>query len=242
MSDVFHCHLQPVHNAASSQSTTIYFVRHGLTLENLNYTLIGHTDAQLHPIGIRQAEAVAASLVNVPLAAIYTSPLARCRETSNRIATPHRLAVQSDSDLREVHLGIVDGMSSFTAYHQYQSMMDEALEPNRADFAFPKGEARTSVVKRFTRALLTIATSHPQASVCVVTHGGPLGLWLAHLHNEPLGSFRQRQPKHASISRVVLSLDDARTSFGTQIDTWNDTSHLPASLEMEIREVRKRLP
>src|SRR2546430_12305243 len=71
--------------------------------------LTGRTPGiRLDDRGREQASALAARLAAVPLDAIVTSPLERCRETADAIAAArngHPLAVQEDERLAEVRYG-----------------------------------------------------------------------------------------------------------------------------------------
>jgi broad specificity phosphatase PhoE len=203
-----------------------------MTQENIDYTLIGRTDPPLHPIGIMQAQAVADTLSQRALSAIVSSPLRRAVETAALIAVRHGLPMTTLHELTEIDLGIVDGMSSFTAYEQYPSLMDEALNPSLDDFAFPNGESRRDALHRFQSAIQRLVTQFRNGTVCVVTHGGPLGLWLAHIHQEPLGSFRSWQPPHGAITQVTC----CDGSF--QVGSLNQTEHLPDDLQILIDQAR----
>jgi broad specificity phosphatase PhoE len=216
--------------------TKLIFVRHGMTRENIDYTLIGRTDPPLHPIGIMQARAVADTLSHRALSAIVSSPLRRALETAALIAVPHRLTVTTLHELTEIDLGIVDGLSSFTAYDQYPALMDEALNPSLHDFAFPNGESRTDALHRFQSAIQQLVRQYPNGTICVVTHGGPLGLWLADIHQQPLGSFRSWQPQHGAITQVTWCDEVYR------VDSLNQTEHLPNDLEILIDQARECLP
>ena len=62
---------------------TVILVRHGRTSANASGTLAGRTPGvRLDDVGAEQAARTAARLAVVPLAAIVTSPLERCRETA----------------------------------------------------------------------------------------------------------------------------------------------------------------
>jgi broad specificity phosphatase PhoE len=214
-----------------------FFVRHGITKENLDYTLIGRTDPPLHPLGRAQAEQLAKRFESVPFDAIFTSPLMRASETANVIAMMQRTRhVCFSGALRELNLGIVDGMSSFAAYEAYKDMMNQALDPSVDDFSFPEGESRLHGLRRFRRWLKTLAHVYPNRMVCIVTHGGILGLWLAHLEGLPLGQFRSRQPHHASVTRVSL------TPYTARILSFDDTAHLTPELLSAIEKARNSRP
>ena len=86
----------------------VLLVRHGLTA-GTGTVLTGRTPGiPLDDRGREQAAALAARLGAVPLDAIITSPLERCRQTADAIASArngHPLAVQEDERLAEVRYG-----------------------------------------------------------------------------------------------------------------------------------------
>jgi probable phosphomutase (TIGR03848 family) len=88
--------------------TLVLLVRHGLTA-GTGTVLTGRTPGiPLDDRGREQAAALAARLAAVPLDAIVTSPLERCRQTADAIASArngHPLAVQEDERLAEVRYG-----------------------------------------------------------------------------------------------------------------------------------------
>jgi len=88
--------------------TLVLLVRHGLTA-GTGKVLTGRTPGiPLDDRGREQASALAARLAAVPLDAIVTSPLERCRQTADAIAAArngHPMAVQEDERLAEVRYG-----------------------------------------------------------------------------------------------------------------------------------------
>ncbi len=88
--------------------TLVLLVRHGLTAAT-GTVLSGWTPGiPLDDRGRQQAGALAARLARVPLDAIITSPLQRCRETAEVIAVTGEgrpLAVREDERLGECHYG-----------------------------------------------------------------------------------------------------------------------------------------
>jgi len=213
----------------------VYFIRHALTEENLRYTLIGRSNPALHPLGQTQASAVAAVLRTIEFAAVYTSPLQRAHDTAVAIARARQTAVPvlDVPDLRELDLGILDGVSSFAAYEQHRELMEQALAIAAPDeFSLPEGERRVDALERFQGALQTLVAS-AKAPLCIVTHGGVLGLWLARLHGQPLARFREWQPPHASITHAQMRGDGSAA-----VRKRGDTDHLPASLAAEIARTR----
>ena len=204
--------------------TVLWLIRHAATDENLRYQMIGVTDVSLGTTGTKQAKALSRRLKSVNFEAIYTSPLIRARETAQLIAAGNEYhpSIQLEDSLKELHLGKLEGMSSFEAYEQFQNLMDTALDPSTDDFAFPGGELRSHAAQRLQQALQKLVTRHPSREIGVITHGGILGCWLSFLHNVPLGEFRNYQPKHASITMVHAAFPDPQFKVVAR----NDTSHL----------------
>ena len=81
--------------------TTLYLVRHGETVDNVNQIMQGQTQGQLTENGIRQAEEVRDYMASEDFAAIIASDLKRSVDTANVIAEPHNLEVVQTPLLRE---------------------------------------------------------------------------------------------------------------------------------------------
>lgn len=90
---------------------TVLLIRHGRTAANAGGLLAGWTPGiVLDDAGVRQAEALATRLAPVPLAALVSSPLERCRQTAAAVtAVPGpggpRPAVLEDERLGECRYG-----------------------------------------------------------------------------------------------------------------------------------------
>ncbi len=91
----------------------VYLVRHGTHdwLRPGRNRLAGRLPVQINEDGRREAERVAATLADRPLAWIATSPLPRTVETAEIIARGHELDAQHDDRLLEWALGPWEGMA-----------------------------------------------------------------------------------------------------------------------------------
>jgi broad specificity phosphatase PhoE len=135
--------------------TTLLLVRHGETDWNAEGRLQGHTDRPLSDYGRRQAQQLAGELEDEELEAIYSSDLARARETAEIVGERLGLPVVLDPDLREKDWGTWEGLN--------------AVERDRVEFV---GETTEAHQERMLRALRRI---HPgDRRVLVVTHGGSM--------------------------------------------------------------------
>ena len=81
--------------------TTLYLVRHGETVDNVNQIMQGQTQGQLTDNGIRQAEEVRDQMALEDFSAIIASDLKRSVDTAQIIAEPHHLEVVQMPLLRE---------------------------------------------------------------------------------------------------------------------------------------------
>lgn len=83
----------------------LILTRHGETLENRQHLMQGHIPGTLSPLGIQQAEDLAALLLDKPIDCIVSSDLARSYDTAMAVARVKRIAVQPTSLLREIDWG-----------------------------------------------------------------------------------------------------------------------------------------
>ena len=138
--------------------TTLLLVRHGETDWNADGRLQGQTDRPLSEVGRRQAAQLADELAEEELEAIYSSDLARARETAEIVGARLGLPVVVDPDLREKDWGTWEGLTS--------------VERDRVEFV---GESTEAHQERMLRSLRRIAKRHPgDLRVLVITHGGSM--------------------------------------------------------------------
>ena len=138
--------------------TKLLLVRHGETDWNAEGRLQGQTDRPLNEYGRRQAHQLAEELEGEELEAIYSSDLARARETAEIVGRRLEIPVELDPDLREKDWGTWEGLT--------------AVERDRVEFV---GECTAAHQERILRALRRIAERHRHDGVVlVVTHGGSM--------------------------------------------------------------------
>lgn len=90
----------------------VYIVRHGAVQSQIDpKRFIGQVDLPLNAEGLRQAEALAETLLDTPLSAVFCSDLERSSNTAKIIAGPHQISCTPRRDLREISLGRWEGMS-----------------------------------------------------------------------------------------------------------------------------------
>jgi broad specificity phosphatase PhoE len=137
--------------------TTLLLARHGETDWNAEGRLQGHTDTPLNELGRRQARRLAEELSGDGIDAVYSSDLARARDTAEIVAERLGLPVGLDPDLRERDWGTWEGLTG--AERERVELVGETTEAHR---------------ERTLRSLRSIASAHPKGRVLVVTHGGSM--------------------------------------------------------------------
>ncbi|MGZ4257759.1 MAG: histidine phosphatase family protein [Gaiellaceae bacterium] len=152
--------------------TRILLVRHGETDWNLTRRLQGHSDRPLNETGREQARGLAAELAEEDLDAVYSSDLSRAEGTARIVAGARGLDVTVLPELRERHFGSWEGLTDEEIHERFPGEL--------ADGVLGDGESRDELDRRILRALSRIADEHPEATVLVVSHGGPLRAVLRH--------------------------------------------------------------
>jgi probable phosphoglycerate mutase len=204
-------------------SIEIVLVRHGASeaaLAEQPFELLeGQADPALSPAGVRQAEAVAAHLAGEPLAALYVTPLRRTAQTAAPLAALTGLEPVVMPELREVHLGDLDGGAFRIAVARRDPLVAEVFAKERWD-VIPGAESAEDFERR-TRAGIDrmLDGLAPGATVVAVVHGGVIG----ELCRQVSGSrpFAFVHADNGSVSRIAVLPDGRRW-----VRTFNEGAHL----------------
>lgn len=146
----------------------LILVRHAVTAET-GKKLSGRIEGiALSEPGVSAAERLAETLTKMDLAAVYTSPIQRCRETAAILAKPHRRSPRTRKGIVEVEYGDWSGRSLKSLYRlrAWRSLMADPV-----GFRFPGGETLDEVRKRAVRSVRLLAARHQQQTVMAVSHG-----------------------------------------------------------------------
>jgi len=94
-----------------AEARTLVLVRHGETDWNLSGRAQGHADVPLNATGRTQARTVAGAMVAFAPVRLWSSDLARARQTAEAIAATTGLTVECDPRLREYDVGARSGLT-----------------------------------------------------------------------------------------------------------------------------------
>jgi len=173
-----------------------------------------HLDA----LGLAQARALAERFATTELAAVYSSPLERTRETAEAIAARHELEIVIRPALGEVDYGEWAG----------RSLEELSRDPrwtffklHRGRARIPGGESMREVQARIVAELGHLADRHPDQSFLVVSHGDVLKAAIAHVIGSSLDAILRFDLDPASVTTIRFDAD------GPRLTALNDVSGLP---------------
>ena len=136
--------------------TTLYLVRHGETIDNVNQIMQGQTQGQLTDNGILQAKEVRDQMASERFTAIISSDLRRSVDTARIIAEPHHLEVIQIPLLRERDWG------SFTG--RYIPDLKGEVWPDDI-------ETLENLLSRAREFIAYVKATFPEKKVLAVGHG-----------------------------------------------------------------------
>ena len=162
-------------------SALTLLARHGATRANEAGVRIGLSDEPLSARGRAQARSLASAMRATPVHAVWTSPLARARQTAEIVARACGLPVHESHDLREMDYGPLEGLSEEEIARRFPE--ERRAWSGEPTLAPPGAESIAAVRDRVVRAIERIRAG--QAAL-VVTHLVPLRVAHAHYGGVPI--------------------------------------------------------
>lgn len=182
----------------------LLLIRHGENDFTRKHKLAGYLpDVHLNERGQSQAQTLAEALKEVPIKAVYSSPLERALETAVPIAEARGLEVQAEPGLLETDVGKWQGRSLASLRLQKHWKVIQGA-PSRAQF--PEGETFYQCQTRIVRALDGIVRKYkPQHILACVFHADPIKLAVAHYIGLPLDHFQRLGCDTGSLTALFVS-------------------------------------
>lgn len=187
--------------------TEVLLIRHA-TAAHVGRVLAGRAPGlSLGDDGRAEADALARALAGADLAAVYTSPLERARETATAVAAPHGVEPRATEAFLEVDFGEWTGMT-FEALDRREDW--RRWNERRSTARPPGGESMDEVVARGLGGLRAIEAAHQGERVAVVSHCDVIRPLLARFLDFPLDAFWRLEIDTGSVSAVALEGGSAR--------------------------------
>jgi probable phosphoglycerate mutase len=181
----------------------LLLIRHGENDYTKTHRLAGRLPGvHLNEHGQKQAQALGEALKDVPIKAIYSSPLERALETAAPIAASVGLTIQKEDGLLETDIGDWQGRSlKRLALYKHWRVVQRA--PSRAQF--PNGETFYECQGRIVGTLDVLLARHkPQDIVACILHADPIKLAVAHYIGLPLDQFQRLGCDTGSVSALAI--------------------------------------
>lgn len=181
---------------------TFFLIRHA-TNDFTGKRLIGRRPGvHLNAEGRRQADLVAQTLKDLPIKAVYSSPLERAVETAQPLAALLGLEVGVRPGLMEVDFGVWVGktLKQMKRMRLFKDIMEQP-----AAVQFPGGETFSAAQERICSELEALNTLHGEDDlVAVFSHADVIRLAAAAYLDMPLNRFQRLSAEPTSITTLHL--------------------------------------
>jgi probable phosphoglycerate mutase len=188
----------------------ILLVRHGSTATTGTELPGRASGLHLSDTGRAQAEAVAARIAALSsgnngrkrrgVAAVYSSPLERTRETAAPIADATGCHVQVDDGLLELDIGDWTGLDLKAARKRPEWA---TIQSYPSGFTFPGGESFVDMQARIVACVERLRSAHPGDTIVAVSHADPIRAAVAHAMGTHLDLFQRVVISPCSLTAIA---------------------------------------
>jgi broad specificity phosphatase PhoE len=184
-------------------TTRLLLIRHGETDWNVEGRYQGQEDPPLNRRGRDQALLLAEQLSGIPLDVLYSSPLARARETARALEERLAVPVHFEARLMEIHLGDWGGrLAAEVAEKDAERYLRWDTDP--WSVTPPGGESLFQVRERVHAAADEIVRRHERKTIGLVAHRISLAMLKIRYQNLDPSLVRKFYLPNAGWEEVVL--------------------------------------
>ena len=199
--------------------TRLYLLRHGSTKSNRDGRYMSRSEEGLSGDGRWEVRQLAQRLSSSELAAVYSSPLQRAKETAQIVAQPHRLSTAIAPDFNELDLSRWAGLTATEIAAQDPEAWDIWCT-NPRSLSISGIESFVELQSRIQKGLEQITTNHPRGNIAVATHDGIIRIAVLLALGISLDNYRAITVSNAGMT--ILDIGPARA----YLRAYNDTGHL----------------
>ncbi|HMO17868.1 MAG TPA: histidine phosphatase family protein [Oligoflexia bacterium] len=180
----------------------LIIVRHGETDSNTSQILQGHLNNELNERGKSQAFDLSFRLKNEKINHIYSSDLARARQTAEPISHILKIPIFFRKELRERNYGIYQGelINKYEEDLRLSGIPRYIFRPENGE-TFIEMEARVSDFIRFLKI------THKEETILIVSHSGTNRILIKLLLNKDFSELSTIGQSNASITILDLETD-----------------------------------
>ncbi|HEU0101812.1 MAG TPA: histidine phosphatase family protein [Mycobacteriales bacterium] len=193
----------------------IVLVRHALPLRVDVTAGGGAADPPLAPRGIEQAARVVQALAGDDVSAVYTSPLARARQTAAPLAQALGLEALVEPDIAEFD----SADPSYVPVEELKAAGDPRWHALARGDLYSAGVDPAAFRARVVAAVEAVAQRHPGGRAVLFSHAGACNAYLGHVLGQSKAIWFA--PAYCSLSRVGAARDGRRG-----VISLNETGHV----------------
>ncbi len=197
--------------------TLLLLIRHG-TNDWVHGRLAGWTPGvRLNEEGRKQALTLSERIGDLPINAIYSSPLERCVETATAIAQPRGMALRLIEQIGEVRYGEWQGAE---LKELYKHELWPGVQYYPSGTRFPNGETLGEAQMRMVQALDGLRARHPNEIIAVCSHADIIKLAIAYYVGMHMDLFQRLVINPCSLTAIAFE------RMGPRLLAFNDTGSL----------------
>jgi probable phosphomutase (TIGR03848 family) len=186
---------------------TLLLIRHG---ENdfLGRRLAGRLPGvHLNAAGCEHAQKLADALCNLPIKAIYASPLERTMETAAPLAQAFNLPILPREGLQEIAFG---GWQGKTMKQMARMKLWKTVQQAPSQMTFPGGESFPQAQQRIVAEINAISAAHEDEDLAACfSHSDAIKLAIAYYLGMPLDLFQRTSVDPCSVTILHLPKEGA---------------------------------
>jgi broad specificity phosphatase PhoE len=198
--------------AGGSEETYVYLVRHAEPLlpDHVRRFIGARSDPPLSPDGIAQARELTARFEQVRLDEVWSSGLTRSLQTAEIASGLPAGAIRIEPRLREIDLGLWDGLSGLEIRERYPREYAER-ESDLVGYRFPEGESFSELQERAVAGFIHLVETSMRAGAdhtLVVAHKGANRVILCHFLGLPLDRMFTIEQEYCAVNVLRAAEDD----------------------------------
>ena len=213
------------HPVPSVLTTPVYVVRHGQTASNLRHRYAGREAEPLTPEGRRESSRMALELRDAGLRAVWTSRIARARETAAILSSALEIPLRDEARLDEMLLGPWEGLTEGEIAGQYPREFQ--TWNTRPDLLHLSGRETLSELADRVGPVIADAASQTEP-VLLVTHVALIRVLALTVLGLDLAAYRRLPVPNLSCMRIDAALGEVTRipslhPVGAELDLASDS-------------------
>jgi probable phosphoglycerate mutase len=189
----------------------VYLIRHAEpALPDKRRRFLGaRSNPPLSSAGVGQAELLGRRFEQVHFDAVWSSSLTRSLQTAEIVSGQPAGAIHVEPRLREIDLGLWDGLSDLEVQQRYPSEWAER-ESDLVGYRFPQGETYRELQTRALAAFISLAEAAVRAqhqNILVVGHKGVNRVILGHFLGGPFEDLFTIRQDYCAVNLLQSEVD-----------------------------------